>query len=517
MDKRNSSALDRYDLVVVATGLPVDRFQASGGAVEWRRNLGGLVSALEPVMRNAAEIWVGSSGEDTIGPDPLEADGLRLLPVGLSAQEIHDFQEGFCNATLWPLYHDVIAPPQFHRVWWDAYIRVNQHFARTAAQCAAFGASVWIHDYQLQLVPEMLRALRPDLRIGFFNHIPFPGYEIFAQVPWRRQIVRGLLGADLLGFQRKSDATNFLRACRRAAGLTTSSAGRVRVPPSEAAMADPDTDPSAGRLVRTGRFPISIDAASFAELAGRADVQARAKAIRAALGNPKIVLLGIDRLDYTKGILHRLRAYAEVLADHQLSAPEAVLVQVASPSRERMEQYQQLRGEIEVTVGRINGDHSQLGRPAVHYLHQSYPKEELTALYLAADVMLVTSLRDGMNLEAKEYVACRRDDTGALVLSEFAGAADDLTQALLVNPHDIDGLKRTIVRATQISPAEARRRMRPMRRQVQQHDVAEWATSFLTALQSAPDRPQKAEDLDDAGLLTAAGGLRTAAPNGRPD
>jgi alpha,alpha-trehalose-phosphate synthase [UDP-forming] len=516
MDKQTSSALDRHELVVVANGLPVDRVQGSDGAVEWRRSLSGLVAALEPVMRNTDKVWVGSLGEDSVDGDPLEADGLRLLQVGLSAQEIRDFQEGFCNGTLWPLYHDVIAPPQFHRAWWDAYIRVNQHFARTAAQCAAFGASVWVHDYQLQLVPEMLRALRPDLRIGFFNHIPFPGYEIFAQLPWRRQLVQGLLGADLLGFQRKSDASNFLRACRRAARLTTSSAGRVRVPPSPADSVDLPADPSSGRLVRAGRFPISIDAAIFAELAQRPDVQARAEAIRAALGHPKVVLLGIDRLDYTKGILHRLRAYAELLAEGQLRAPEAVLVQVASPSRERLEQYQQLRGEIEVTVGRINGDHSQLGRPAVHYLHQSYPKEELTALYLAADVMLVTSLRDGMNLEAKEYVACRHDDSGALVLSEFAGAADELTNALLVNPHDIDGLKRTIVRAAQISPAEARRRMRPMRRHVQQHDVAEWATSFLAALRSAPDRPENAEDPRDARLLTAAG-LRAGAPNGRPD
>jgi alpha,alpha-trehalose-phosphate synthase [UDP-forming] len=515
MDESKSLALDRHHLVVVANGLPVDRFEEAGGAVEWRRSLGGLVTAMEPVMRNADRIWVGSLVTDSIGAEPLEADGLRLLPVGLSAQDVHDFQEGFCNGTLWPLYHDVIAPPQFHRSWWEAYVRVNQHFATTAAQCSAFGATVWIHDYQLQLVPGMLRAQRPDLRIGFFNHIPFPGYEIFAQLPWRRQIVQGLLGADLLGFQRKSDATNFLRACRRAARLATST-GRVRVPASppgpSPGTGEAQAEPAPTRLVRVGPFPISIDAATYAEMAARPDVQARAQQIRAALGQPEIVLLGIDRLDYTKGILHRLRAYSELLAGGHLCAPAAVLVQVASPSRERLAHYQQLRGEIEVTVSRINGDHSQLGRPAVHYLHQSYPKEELAALYVAADVMLVTSLRDGMNLEAKEFVACRHEDTGALVLSEFAGAADELTHAFLVNPHDIDDLKRTIVRAATIAPAEARRRMRPMRRHVLQYDVAHWATSFLAALQSAPERPD-----NEAAVLSGVGLGSAATSNGRSE
>ena len=442
-------------------------------------------------MRKADGIWAGWSGEADTASEMLEADGMRLVALGLSASEIRDYYEGFCNATLWPLYHDVIAPPQFHRPWWEAYVTVNRRFASTAAEQAAIGATVWVHDYQLQLVPGMLRALRPDLRIGFFNHIPFPGYEIFAQLPWRRKIVEGLVGADLLGFQRKSDATNFLRACRRAAGLTTSG-GLVQVPQaSEDSTASSAESPrrQSGRLIRAGAFPISIDSAGFHELARRPEVRIRAQQIREALGQPEIVLLGVDRLDYTKGILHRLHAYAEVLAEGQLRAPEAVLVLVASPSRERVEQYRVLRDEVEVTVGRINGEHGQLGQPVVHYLHQSYPKEEMAALYLAADVMLVTSLRDGMNLVAKEYVACRHDETGALVLSEFTGAADELTHAFLVNPHDIDGLKLAFVRAARVSPLEARRRMRAMRRRVREHDVLHWAASFLAALKSAPSLP----------------------------
>jgi alpha,alpha-trehalose-phosphate synthase [UDP-forming] len=486
-----------YSFVVVASRLPVDRTEGPDGETEWRASPGGLVAALEPVVREAAGAWVGWPGDAGPAPEPFDSEGMHLVGVALSAAEVRDFYEGFCNATLWPLYHDVIAPPEFRRPWWDAYVAVNRRFAQAAAAQAALGATVWVHDYQLQLVPGMLRELRSDVRIGFFNHIPFPGYEIFAQLPWRQQVVTGLLGADLLGFQRQGDAANFLRACRRAAGLATRGSV-VRVPDAMPAMAGPGGSAAprlhqwaaagaGGRHVRAGAFPISIDSAAYEALARREDVQDRAREIREALGKPSLVLLGVDRLDYTKGILHRLTAYSEVLDEGRLGVPEAVLVLVASPSRERVEQYRLLRDEVEVAVGRINGQYGELGNPPVNYLHQSYPKEEMAALYLAADVMLVTSLRDGMNLVAKEYVACRSDETGALVLSEFTGAADELTGAFLVNPHDIEGLKDTIVRAATVSPAEARRRMRSMRKRVREHDVAYWARTFLSALKESPE------------------------------
>lgn len=483
-----------YSFVVVASRLPVDRVADAEGETEWRASPGGLVAALEPVVREAGGAWVGWPGDAGPAPEPFDSGGMHLVGVALSAAEMRDFYEGFCNATLWPLYHDVIAPPEFHRPWWDAYVTVNRRFARAAAEQAAPGATVWVHDYQLQLVPGMLRQMRSDVRIGFFNHIPFPGYEIFAQLPWRRQVVAGLAGADLLGFQRQGDATNFLRACRRAAGLTTRGS-LVRVPDAAPAAADSivprrhrwEADGAGSREVRAAAFPISIDSAAYEELARRDDVQARAQEIRKALGQPSLVLLGVDRLDYTKGILHRLTAYGEVLDEGRFGELESVLVLVASPSRERVEHYRLLRDEVEVTVGRINGKHAELGTPPVQYLHQSYPREEMAALYLAADVMLVTSLRDGMNLVAKEFVACRSDETGALVLSEFTGAADELSGAFLVNPHDIEGLKDTIVRAATVSPAEARRRMRSMRRRVREHDVAYWAASFLSALKQSPE------------------------------
>ena len=468
-----------YDLVVVANRLPVDFTVAEDGSVNWQRSPGGLVTALEPVMQQADGAWVGWSGAPDLAHEPFEADEMLLVPVTLSADEIERYYEGFSNDTLWPLYHDVVSTPAYHRHWWDAYRRVNQRFADAAAEQAAEGAVVWVHDYQLQLVPKMLRDQRPDLRIGFFDHIPFPAIELFQQLPWRRQIIEGLLGADLLGFQRGGDASNFVRAVRRLTDYTTR--GPIIT------MVGEDGKP--GRHVRAAAFPISIDSRRFDELARQPEIQARAKEIRADLGDPDVMMLGVDRLDYTKGIRHRIKAYGELLQDGRLDVEHATLVQVASPSRENVGAYQDLREHVEILVGRINGEYGELGHSAIHYLHHSYPPEEMAALYLAADVMLVTSLRDGMNLVAKEYIAARSDEQGVLVLSEFTGAADELAPGpLLVNPHDIDGLKDTIAAAAEMDPREQRRRMRRLRRKVMADDVKKWSDSFLGVLTAMPPR-----------------------------
>jgi len=417
--------VSQADFVVVANRLPVDRDDDGG----WRRSPGGLVTALEPVMRKTEGAWVGWAGKPGLELEPFDFEGTHLVPITLSADEVQNYYEGFSNDTIWPLYHDVIAAPRYRRVWWDAYVDVNRRFAEASATAAAEGATVWVQDYQLQLVPAMLRRMRPDLTIGYFHHIPFPAYGLFSQLPWRRQVIEGLLGADVVGFQRVADAGNFARAVRRQFHYTTKASG-ITVP-----LEDGST-----RNVLAKAYPISIDAESYIELAQRPDIQARAKEIRESLGNPKTVMLGVDRLDYTKGIRHRLKAFGELLEDGRLSVEDATLVQVASPSRERVEAYIQLRDEIELTVGRINGDFDTMDHTAIRYLHQAFPREEMVALYLAADVMLVTALRDGMNLVAKEYVASRIDNRGVLLLSEFAGAADELGSAIRINPHDIDGM-----------------------------------------------------------------------------
>ncbi|NHN55546.1 trehalose-6-phosphate synthase [Calidifontibacter sp. DB0510] len=464
-----------FDLVIVANRLPVDRVTGPDGRVELRRSPGGLVTAMESVMRGREGAWVGWAGEAGEASDPFVEDDMYLVPVPLSADEVADYYEGYSNASLWPIYHDVIVQPVFKRRWRSAYEKVNRRFAEAAADCAARGATVWVHDYQLQLAPHILRELRPDLRIGWFNHIPFPPVELFMQLPRREELLRGLLGADFLGFQRRTDAENFRSACRRLLGATVK--GEI-------------VTTEDGRAVRAAAVPISIDADGLQQLARSEPVQERAREIRHELGDPDLVLLGVDRLDYTKGIRHRLKAFGELLSEGTLTAPGDVLIQVATPSRERLEAYQTLRGQVERTVGQINGDYAPIGTPAVSYLHRSFPREEMAALFVAADVMLVTPLRDGMNLVAKEYVTCHGDD-GALVLSEFTGAAVELQGAYRCNPHDIDALKTTIMEAARSPLDERRRRMRSMRRQVASHDVARWAQDFLDDLAAAPDKPER--------------------------
>ncbi len=462
----------RGSLVVVANRLPVDESVDEDGTVTWSRSPGGLVSALHPVLRDRHGTWIGWSGGIDSTPYVPDIDGIRMRAVPLSTPDYEHYYEGYSNCTLWPLYHDAVETPAFHRRWWEAYQRVNRRFAQVTAEHAERNAIVWVQDYHLQLVPGMLRQLRPDLRIGFFMHIPFPPAELFMQLPRRAELLRGLLGADLVGFQTAAGADNFVRiACRllgaQAVPSTTGGGGEITID---------------GRTVRVGSFPISIDVNEMASLGRHADVVERAAHLRADLGEPGKVILGVDRLDYTKGIEHRIKAYRELLVDGRVKVQDTVMVQVAVPSRERVQQYKVLRDKVEREVGRINGEFSRVGVPAVHYLNQSFDRAEVAALYLAADVLTVTALRDGMNLVAKEYIAARTDNGGALVLSEFTGAAAELPEAYLVNPHDLDGVKDTIVRALEATAAENRARMRAMRRHVRAHDVRAWARSYLKAL-----------------------------------
>lgn len=469
------AASGNSDFVVVANRLPIDMERLPDGSTTWKRSPGGLVTALEPLLRKRRGAWIGWAGVPDSGEEPILEDGVQLYPVELSAQDVADYYEGFSNATLWPLYHDLIVKPVYHRKWWDSYVDVNRRFAEATARAAAPGATVWIQDYQLQLVPKMLRMLRPDVTIGFFLHIPFPPVELFMQMPWRTEIVEGLLGADLVGFHLAGGAQNFLVLARRLVGANTSRASiGVRSRFGEISYGF--------RTVKVGAFPISIDSADLDAKARNRAIRQRARQIRAELGNPRKILLGVDRLDYTKGIDVRLRAFTELLEEDRIKRDDTVLVQLATPSRERVESYIAMREDIERQVGHINGEYGEVGHPLVHYLHRPVPRDELIAFFVAADVMLVTPLRDGMNLVAKEYVACRSDLGGALVLSEFTGAAAELRQAYLTNPHDLEGVKDAIEAALEQSPEEGRRRMRALRRQVLAHDVDRWARAFLDAL-----------------------------------
>lgn len=478
------------DFVVVANRLPVDLTTDADGARTWTPSPGGLVAALSPVLERFSGCWVGWPGVADTAPEPFRTEsGVLLHPVELTATDYELFYEGFSNATLWPLYHDLIVTPVYDREWWDAYRDVNERFAAAVAEVAAEGATVWVQDYQLQLVPGILRQTRPDLTIGFFLHIPFPSADLFRQLPWREETVRGLLGADLIGFHLESNVANFLDLVRKVAGPGGSHIGQ---PDSLIVEGTPATrrvgariTAADGRSVGVGAFPISIDMDSL----GESD-PATVDKLRGEIGDPETVLLGVDRLDYTKGILQRLLAFEELLEAGALDPAEVVLVQVATPSRERIAHYQHARSQVEEAVGRINGRFAAIGRPVVHYLHRSLPKQTLHHYYALADVMLVTPFKDGMNLVAKEYVACHGDGSGSLVLSEFAGAAAELDRAHLCNPFDLESLKRAVVNAVrglEHDPQTLHERMLTMHEQVATHDVRLWARSFLHCLGTLDD------------------------------
>lgn len=455
-----------HDFVIVANRLPMEHSDDG-----WRDSPGGLVRALVGLVREHSGAWVGWNGV-TDGPTTsFEHDGFTLEPVGLDADQVAGYYEGVSNGALWPLYHDAIRPSVYDADSWGHYYTVNEAFARRAASVASEGATVWVHDYHLQLVPSMLRALRPDLKIGFFLHIPFPPQELFMRLPWRNEIIEGLMGADVIGFQRTVAAENFIGLTNRLLGLE--SEGLV-------------VQAADGRSVEVGCFPISIDVNEIREIAATDATVRAADQIRGRLGRPAVVMLGVDRMDYTKGIEERLIAFRSLLAARRpaesVSRPPIVLVQVAVPSRETVGDYQALREHVEQLVGSINGEFATLGHPAVHYLHQGLPLDELVALYRAADVMVVTPLRDGMNLVAKEFVMSRPDEAGVLVLSEFAGAVDELGDAVVVNPHDPEALMDALAMATDMDAGEARARMVRLRAAVAANDVHGWAESFLGRL-----------------------------------
>lgn len=456
-------------IVIVANRLPVQRTPGREG---WSSSAGGLVTAMKPVLQTRSGSWVGWTGAAGPAPRPFTHDGVRIRPVRLSTEEIRGFYEGMSNSTFWPLYHDAIRAPEFRREWWRPYVQVNRRYAEAAAAAARPGDVVWVHDYHLQLVPLMLRDLLGDradrIRIGFFLHIPFPPEELFAWLPWRTEVLRSLLGADLVGFQTHASAQNFVRAVRNYR-LADGAEGELMVD---------------DRVVRAASFPISIDFNWFEEQAMLPETMHRAVDIRRRLGPRRRVLLAVDRLDYTKGIPERLLAFGELLRSKQATVDDCVLVQIAVPSRESVGEYAGLRDAIERTVGRINGEYSHPGQVAVHYFRRNLTREEIVGFYRAADVMLVTPLRDGMNLVAKEYVATRTDNTGVLVLSEFAGAARELRRALIVNPRDVDQMRSTMHAALTLPAEDASQRMAILRTVCRRHDVQVWAESFLEAMRT---------------------------------
>lgn len=450
-------------LVVAANRLPVE-INADG---HLSPSPGGLASALSSVTAAGTQ-WVGWAGPDAVRPKPFDHGHLRLHPVTLSDDDVDRYYRGFSNAILWPLFHGRLRKVELNRSWWNAYRVVNRRFANAVSHIAPLGGTVWVHDYHLLLAPAMIREKRPDLRVGLFLHIPFPNAQLFAMLPWRCEVIAGMLGADVIGFQVPEDVANFMAAAKR--------------------LVDPrilgHTIFAGSHAVDVDAFPISVDFAHWDSIGEQA--AARAVQHRQELA-VDAVLLGIDRLDYTKGISQRLRAFGELLDQGLLDADRCTFVQVAVPSRADVAAYEDERDEVEALIERINSKYRRAnGSLPVLYIDYSLDDVEMAAWFGAADALVVTSLADGMNLVAKEFVAARGDLYGALILSEFAGAAHDLDGALIVNPYDIEAIKKAMMAAIEMPPVERAARMRTMRAAVRHNDVHRWARTFLSRLRSTP-------------------------------
>ncbi|MBU1230399.1 MAG: trehalose-phosphatase [Proteobacteria bacterium] len=466
----------RGRLLVVSNRLPVT-LKREGDAWTVKAGAGGLVTALAPVLRDRGGLWVGSSGQEG-GGDPSapfakfsKEAGYGLLPIELTESEHRNYYEGFSNEIIWPLFHDFQSRCNFVPDYWTSYLDVNRKFARTVAQSSRPDDYVWIHDYHLMHVAQFLKEQGTDRRCGFFLHIPFPAPDIFLKLPWRKQVLQALLEHELVGFQTLSDRRNFVR-CLRVLFPRTEVWGRGSVV----------TVGANERSVRIGSFPISIDYAAFARQAARRDTAAAAAKIRAAFPQRKIVL-GVDRLDYSKGIPERLQAFRRALIRYPELRGRVSFIQVLVPSREGVGEYQELKNEIEQLVTQINGEFTQPGWVPIHHLYRNLPRAELVANYLAADIAMVTSLRDGMNLVAKEYCASNTPETGALILSEFTGAAAQFQRlgAFLVNPYDIDEVADALNAACQLPVLERKMRMHKLRDNVRRFNISVWVDSFLGA------------------------------------
>ena len=456
-------------LLIVSNRLPMT-VHRTGSIVELHDSVGGLATGLRGPHALSNGWWVGWPGDLTHLTEDERANidrrlaEARTVPVAMSPGEVEVFYERLSNGILWPLFHDRLDRLPLYLDGWEVYEQVNKRFADAVAAIWKPGDIVWVHDYQLMRVPALLRALCPEARIGFFLHIPFPNPEMFLTLPVRRWLVEGLLGADLIGFHTRRYRGHFTAALRRLLGLEMDADSHIRY---------------GDRAIALGVFPMGVDTASLAERSGSRAVNAVALDLRA---HPGKLIVGVDRLDYSKGILRRMLAFDRFLENHPEWHGRVRLIQVAVPSRGNVEAYQAFRAEVEGAVGRVNGRFGRHDWTPIQYLHRAVNDETLVGLYRAADTMIVTPLRDGMNLVAKEFIACRTDGDGALILSEFAGAADELTDALVVNPYDIDGVARAIHESLTLDGAERRRRMHRLREQVLKSDVHAWARSFVDAM-----------------------------------
>jgi trehalose 6-phosphate synthase len=460
-------------LIVVSNRLPFALDSTSEDLWTITPATGGLVSAVEPVLRERGGTWIGwpgIAGKIPKGPlaEATSDAGYKVVPVSLTNTERDEFYYGYSNEVIWPLFHDLQNFCSFEPAYWEAYKAVNERYADAIAVCAQRDDFIWVHDYHLMYVAQALRERGLRAALTFFLHIPFPPYDIFAKLPQQQRLLRALLQFDLIGFQTRRDLRNFLGCVRR-----VMSDVRV-VPRRELQLVRFEN-----REIRLGHFPIGIDFDSFEKGAKSDDVVRRAQNLRAGFRDRQLIL-GVDRLDYSKGIPERLRAFRDALERYPELRGRVVLIQVVVPSRVEIPRYHEFKQRIDRLVGDINGHFSTSDWLPVQYHFRGLDREDLLAHYRACDMAFVTPLKDGMNLVAKEYCACRTEENGVLILSQFAGAAEQLkSAALLVNPYDVEQMADAILKAFQMSDAERTVRMKRMRRVVREENVFWWVDSFL--------------------------------------
>lgn len=460
--------LDGRRLVTVSNREPFTLKKGSDGELQWVLRAGGLVAAIAPVMQRCGGVWVAWDPEAKKGePEIPQGElGFDMRQVPLTQKEVSRYYHGFANRAMWPLSHDLLDRCVFDEHDYETYRRVNARFADAVADGSQPGDLTWVHDYHFCLLPAMIRdRKRNDDPIIYFHHIPWPAEEVFRAVPWREELLQGLLGADVVGFHTRAYARNFLICCREILGCEVDlESHRCRYQ---------------GRSIYVGSFPIGIDFDEFATIANKPGVAQKVAEIREHLGSEKIIL-GVDRLDYTKGVLERLLAVERLFERFPKYRGKVSFIQIAVPSRTQVEDYRELKSKVDETVGRINGAYSRTGWAPVLYMFRGLDRESLVAHYRAADVGLVTPLRDGMNLVAKEWVAAQVDDDGVLVLSEFAGASETMAEgSVVVNPYSIQDVASALDWSLTMAPEERKRRMKLLRGIVKKTDIQWWLRQVL--------------------------------------
>jgi len=462
--------LSKFGSIIVSNRLPINVSREDGKLIYTKSN-GGLATAMSS-LDSKDRAWIGWPGisSDELTQEEQDEISKELLKQGcfavhLSKDEINKFYEGYSNDTLWPLFHYFQSLTEHDEDYWKSYKQVNEKYAKAVKKYASDKATVWVHDYQLLLLPGMIRHKLPESTIGFFLHIPFPSYEVFRQLPNRTEIMKGMLGADLIGFHIYDYAKHFL-----------SSAERI-----EAVEDSNGTITYDGRRLVVDTFPIGVDYAKIVNSLNKLNVKEERLLIKDHYKKMKLIV-SVDRMDYTKGILHRLQAYELLLKEHPEYHQKIALAMVAVPSRTGVEAYKKLRQEIEKSISRINGDYGTYNWTPISYQFKNLPFYKVMALFAEAAIALVTPLRDGMNLVAKEYVAANQDSEGVLILSEMAGAIDDMPEALSINPSSVRSMKEALIRAIEMPAKEQKRRLSIMQKRLKNYDVTDWADDFMNQL-----------------------------------